>query len=411
MIGGGIFLVPSVIARHLPSAQSILLVWLVAGVVSFFGALAFAELGAMMPATGGQYVFLREAYGPMPAFLCAWTLFLVQMAAQIASLAIGFSIYVAQLVPLTPVWSKAISVALILLLSAVSYRATQGGAFVQKLFLFLKLAGLTLLIGAAFSAKGEIFTGPANLAQITASGLGLATVACLLAYDGWSVVSFIAGEVERPQRNLPLALGAGVAFVALVYLLANAAFLRILSVAEIAGTDRVGALVAVRTLGPVGATVVTVTILLSIIGSLNGAIMTPPRIYFTQARDRLFFSRFGEVHSKFETPAFAIAMQALWATLLTVTGTYERLISLAVFAAWLFYALTAAAVVVLRRKRPDAVRPYRMWGYPFSTVLFVAVALWFVGSMFVQSPGTSLWALAFILSGIPVFYLWRRKAV
>ena len=411
MIGGGIFLVPSVIARHLPSAQSILLVWLVAGVVSFFGALAFAELGAMMPATGGQYVFLREAYGPMPAFLCAWTLFLVQMAAQIASLAIGFSIYVAQLVPLTPVWSKAISVALILLLSAVSYRATQGGAFVQKLFLFLKLAGLTLLIGAAFSAKGEIFTGPANFAQITASGLGLATVACLLAYDGWSVVSFIAGEVERPQRNLPLALGAGVAVVALVYLLANAAFLRILSVAEIAGTDRVGALVAVRTLGPVGATVVTVTILLSIIGSLNGAIMTPPRIYFTQARDRLFFSRFGEVHSKFETPAFAIAMQALWATLLTVTGTYERLISLAVFAAWLFYALTAAAVVVLRRKRPDAVRPYRMWGYPFSTVLFVVAALWFVGSMFVQSPGTSLWALAFILSGIPVFYLWRRKAV
>jgi len=139
--------------------------------------------------------------------------------------------------------------------------------------------------------------------------------------------------------------------------------------------------------------------------------MTPPRIYFTQARDRLFFARFGQVHPKFETPAFAIAMQAVWATLLAVTGTYERLISLAVFAAWLFYALTAAAVVVLRRKWPDAVRPYRMWGYPFSTVLFVAVALWFVGSMFVQSPGTSLWALAFILSGIPVFYLWRRKAV
>ncbi|MDQ6700389.1 MAG: amino acid permease [Acidobacteriota bacterium] len=410
VIGGGIFLVPSVIARHLPSAQVVLLVWLVAGLVSFFGALAFAELGAMMPATGGQYVFLREAYGPLCAFLCAWTLFLVTMAAQISSLAIGFSIYAAQLISLTPTWSKALSVALIVLLSAINYRATQGGAFVQKLFLFLKLAGIAVLIAAAFSAKGAIFTGPANFSEITAGGLGLATVACLLAYDGWNIVSFIAGEVERPQRNLPLALGLGVAFVALVYMLANAAFLRILSISEIAATDRVGAAVATRTLGPVGATLVTVTILLSIVGSLNGTIMTPPRIYFTQARDRLFFARFGEVHPKFETPAFAIAIQAIWATLLALTGTYERLISLAVFAAWIFYALTAAGVIVLRRKRPHAPRPYRMWGYPFSTVLFVAVAVWFVVSTFVQSPGTSAWALFLILSGVPVFYLWRRKA-
>jgi len=411
VIGGGIFLVPSVIARHLPSAQSILLVWFLAGVVSFFGALAFAELGGMMPATGGQYVFLREAYGPLLAFLCAWTLFLVTMAAQIASLAIGFSIYAAQLFPLTPLWSNVISVLLILILTAINYRATQGGAFVQKLFLFLKLAGIAVLVLGAFSAKGTIFTGSANFGQVTASGLGLATVACLLAYDGWNIVSFVAGEVENPQRNIPLALGLGVAFVALVYLLANVAFLHILSVPEIAATDRVGAAVALRTLGPIGATLVTVTILLSIVGSLNGAIMTPPRIYFTQARDRLFFARFGEVHPKFETPAFAIAIQAVWAILLVLTGTYERLISLAVFAAWLFYAFTAAGVIILRRKRPDAPRPYRMWGYPYSTVLFVAAALWFIVSMCLQSSGTTVWALLFILSGIPVFYLWRRKSL
>ncbi len=410
VIGGGIFLVPSVIARHLPSAQSILLVWLLAGIVSFFGALAFAELGAMMPATGGQYVFLREAYGPLCAFLCAWTLFLVTMAAQIASLAIGFSIYAAQLFPLTPLWSKGLSVLLIVLLSAINYRATQGGAFVQKLFLFLKLAGLSVLILGAFSAKGTIFTGPANFSQITAGGLGLATVACLLAYDGWNIVSFVAGEIERPQRNVPLALGLGVAFVALIYMLANAAFLHILSVPEIAATDRVGAEVALRTLGPIGATLVTVTILLSIVGSLNGAIMTPPRIYFTQARDRLFFAQFGVVHPRFETPAFAIAIQAVWAALLALTGTYERLITMAVFAAWFFYAFTATGVIILRRTRPDAPRPYRMWGYPYSTVLFIAASLWFVGSMFVQSPTASLWSMAFILSGIPVFYIWRRKA-
>ena len=409
VIGGGIFLVPSVIARHLPSAQSILLVWLVAGVLSFFGALAFAELGAMMPATGGQYVFLREAYGPLWAFLCGWTLFLVTMAAQIASLSIGFSIYLAQFVTLTPAWSKAVSVLLIVLLSAVNYRATRGGAFVQKLFLFLKLAGIAVLVAGAFSAKGSIFSGPANLGQVTAGGLGIAMVACLLAYDGWNVMSFIAGEIERPQRNVPLALGLGVAVVTGVYLLANAAFLRILPVAEMAGTDRVGAAVAIRTLGPIGAALVTVTILLSIVGSLNGAVMTPPRIYFAQARDRLFFAKFGEVHPRFETPAFGIAIQAVWAILLALTGTYERLITFAVFAAWVFHALTVGGLIVLRSKRPNLARPYRMWGYPYSAVLFIAAAIVLLGSMLSQSPGTVGWGVLFIVSGIPIYYLWRKR--
>jgi APA family basic amino acid/polyamine antiporter len=233
-------------------------------------------------------------------------------------------------------------------------------------------------------------------------------VACLLAYDGWNVVSFIAGEVERPQRSIPLALGLGVAVIAVVYLLANAAFLRILPVAEMAHTDRVGAVVATRTIGPAGAVLVTVTILLSIVGSLNGAILAPPRIYFAQARDRLFFARFGEVHPRFQTPAFGIAVQGAWAALLALTGTYEMLISFAVFAAWVFYAITVTGVLVLRYKHPEKDRPYRMWGYPVTTVAFVAVAVWFVATTFVQSPVTSAWGVLFIGSGIPVYYLWRK---
>lgn len=410
VIGGGIFLVPTVIAKHLPSSQAILLVWLIAGILSFFGALAFAELGAMMPATGGQYVFLREAYGPLWAFLCGWTLFLVTMAAQIASLSIGFSIYLAQFVTLTSVQSKAVSLLLIVILSAINYRATQGGAFVQKLFLFLKLTGIAVLVAGAYSAKGTLFPDAANLSRITAGGLGLAMVACLLAYDGWNVMSFIAGEIERPQRNVPLALGLGVAAVTVIYVVLNAAFLRILPVATIAVTDRVGAAVALRTLGPIGGTLVTITILLSIVGSLNGAILTPPRIYFAQARDRLFFSKFGEVHPRFETPAFGIAIQAIWAMLLAFTGTYERLIVLAVFAAWIFHALTVAGVIILRRKRPDLTRPYKMWGYPYSAVLFIAAALVLLGSMFAQSPGTVAWGLLFIAGGVPVYYLWRLRS-
>ena len=409
VIGGGIFLVPSVIARHLPSPNAILLVWLFAGILSFFGALAFAELGAMFPATGGQYVFLREAYGSLWAFLCAWTLFMVIMSAQISSLAIGFSIYLAQFVPLSPFWSKTAAVALIAVISAINYRGTRSGALVQKIFLFLKLGGLAILIVSAFASPAHGVAQPNGFANIGPSQLGFAMVACLLAYDGWNIVSFIAGEVERPERNIPLALGLGVATVAVVYLLANAAFLRILPVAEMAATERVGAAVALRTIGPLGAALVTATILLSIVGSLNGAVMTPPRIYFAQARDHLFFARFGNVHPQFQTPAFGIAMQAAWAALLALTGTYEMLISFAVFAAWIFYAMTVTGVLILRRTRPDQPRPYRMWGYPFTTVAFVAIAVWFVGTTCVQSPGTSAWGVLFIGSGIPIYYLWRRQ--
>ena len=295
VIGGGIFLVPSVIARHLPSPTAILLVWLFAGVLSFFGALAFAELGAMMPATGGQYVFLREAYGSLWAFLCGWTLFMVIMSAQISSLAIGFSIYLAQFIPLSPFWLKAAALAMIAVITAINYRGAKSGALVQKILMFLKLAGLAILIVSAFASPAHSVTQPAGFANISATQVGFAMIACLLAYDGWNVVSFIAGEVHRPQRNIPLALGLGVASIAVVYLLANAAFLRILPVAEMATTERVGAVVASRTIGPIGATLVTLTILISIVGSLNGAVMTPPRIYFAQARDGLFFRRFGVV--------------------------------------------------------------------------------------------------------------------
>lgn len=410
VIGGGIFLVPSVIARHLPSPTAILLVWLFAGVLSFFGALAFAELGAMMPATGGQYVFLREAYGSLWAFLCGWTLFMVIMSAQISSLAIGFSIYLAQFIPLSPFWLKAAALAMIAVITAINYRGAKSGALVQKILMFLKLAGLAILIVSAFASPAHSVTQPAGFANISATQVGFAMIACLLAYDGWNVVSFIAGEVHRPQRNIPLALGLGVASIAVVYLLANAAFLRILPVAEMATTERVGAVVASRTIGPIGATLVTLTILISIVGSLNGAVMTPPRIYFAQARDGLFFRRFGVVDAGSQTPGFGLIVQGIWAALLALTGTYETLISFAIFSAWVFYALTVTGLIVLRWKRPKQPRPYRMWGYPFTTIAFVAIAVWFVITTWVQSPVTSTWGAVFIASGVPIYYLWRWKA-
>jgi len=409
VIGGGIFLVPGVVARNVPSAAGILLVWAAAGVLSFFAALAYAELGAMLPATGGQYVFLREAYGPLWGFLCGWSLFTVNLTAQIAWLGIGFSRYVSQFVPLSPLAAKFIAIAIIATMSAINYRGAKSGALAQKLFLFLKLAGLAIIIASAFAAPAVHAVGQGAARVVGGGGIGVAMVACLLAYDSWAMVSYMAGEIKRPQRNIPLALGLGVTAVMIIYLLANVAFLRILPIAEMASLDRPGAEVAARTIGPAGATIVTITILLSIIGALNGATMASPRIYFAQARDGLFFAKFGEVHPRFQTPAWAIVIQAVWAGVLVMTGSFEVLISFAIFAAWVFYAITVAAVIVLRRKRPDAPRPYRMWGYPFTTVAFLGVAVWFLATTMAQAPQTCLWSMLLMVSGIPVYYLWRRQ--
>jgi APA family basic amino acid/polyamine antiporter len=409
VIGGGIFLVPSVIARSLPSPAAILAVWLFAGVLSFFGALAYAELGAMMPATGGQYVFLRETYGPLPAFLSAWTLFLIIIGAQISSLAIGFSIYLAHFVPLSPAVSKAAAVTLIALITLLNYRGTQSSARVQKTLLFLKLAGIAILIGGAFLSRQPSQLHFDGFAGAGWGQIGYAMVPCLLAYDGWNIVSFIAGEVKSPRRNIPLALGLSLALIAAIYVLLNAAFLKVLTVPEMAAAGRVGSIVAERTLGSAGAAIVALTILFSIAGSLNGALMMPPRAYFAQARDGLFFAKFGEVHPRFLTPAFSILIQGVWGILLAITGTYEKLVAFAVFAAWIFYAMTVTGVIVLRLREPQRERPYKMWGYPVTTLAFLAVAIWFIGNTVYQSPVTSVIGILFIAAGAPVYWLWKSR--
>ncbi|MGA3188450.1 MAG: amino acid permease [Bryobacteraceae bacterium] len=408
VIGGGIFLVPNLIAQNLPSAAAILGTWIFAGVVSFFGALACAELGAAMPATGGQYVFLREAYGPMAGFLCGWTNFLIARGAQSAWLAVVLSIYISYFHPFGPIASKAIAVAAIALFTFVNYRGVSVGALVQKSFALAKLVGILVIAGSAF-LFGHASAAPATAAApITLSTFGVALIACLLAYDGWVQMSFVAGEIRNPGRNILLGLGFGIAAVMAVYLLANAAYLRVLSIPEIASSTHVGADAAERVLGPVGGTLVSVIILLSIIGSLNGAVLTCPRVYFAQAQDGLFFRRFGEVHPRYQTPGFAILAQGVWATVLIVSGSYEALIDYAMFAIWLSYAFMIAGVIVLRRTQPDLPRPYRMWGYPVTPLLFLGIAVWFLGNMLVTRPVPSFAGLGLIVAGVPVYFLWRR---
>jgi APA family basic amino acid/polyamine antiporter len=408
IIGAGIFLVPNLVARSLPSAPWIVGAWIFTGVLSFFGALAYAELGAMIPATGGQYVFLREAWGPLFGFLCGWTYFFVVLSASIAWLSITFATYLGYFVPLGPALSKAVAVALIGLVTLVNYRGVRTGAAVQNAFTAIKVGALAVLIAAAFFG-GQAAPATTAVGPITLSGFGVAMISCVLTYDGWVALSFMAGEVKNPKRNLPLGLALGVAAAIAIYVLAILAYVRVLSVSEIAATERVGALAAERAMGAAGGKFVAFAILMSIMGGLNGWAMTAPRIFFAQARDGLFFKGFAAIHPRFETPYISILMFGAWSAFLALTGTYETLAAYAMFAAWVFYALTSLGVIVLRRTQPDRPRPYRMTGYPVTLVVFALVAIGFVVNTFFATPGPALIGTLFIASGVPAYFWWKSK--
>ena len=408
MIGSGIFLVPNLVARSVTSTAAILAVWIFTGVLSFFGALAYAELGALIPATGGEYVYLRETYGPLWAFLCGWTLFFTTLTASVAWLAINFATYLGYFTPIAPPLRTFIALALIAAITAINYRGVTAGAAVQKTFSLLKLLGLAILIVGAFANPAHAAVPP-NPAPFSFRGFGVAMISGVLAYDGWITLSFVAGEVRNPKRNLPLALALGIALVMTVYVLANLAYLRVLTIPEIAASERVGADAAGSALGPLGASLVAVTVLMSIVGSANGWTMTSPRLYFAQARDGLFPNAFARIHSRYQTPHFAILLFGAWSALLVLTGTYETLASYAMFAAWVFYGLTTAGLLVLRRRYPDRPRPYSMWGYPITLVLFLAVAVGFIVNTLIATPGPALMATLIMAAGVPVYFVWKRK--
>jgi APA family basic amino acid/polyamine antiporter len=407
VIGAGIFLVPSLIARALDSPAWILTAWIVTGALSFFGALAFAELGAMLPATGGQYVYLREAWGHLPAFLCGWTHFFVSQSAGVAYLSVSFAIYLSYFVRLGSWQAKVVALAVMAILTLVNYCGLRPGATVQNFCAVAKIAGLSIIIVSAFFVPRVTPGAPSQ--GISAGAFGIAMIACLQAYDGWSAVSFVAGEVKNPERTLLRALSIGMAIAIAVYVLSNIAYLRVLTIPEIAHADRVGTLAAERTLDPSGATLVSVTILLSILGALNGRVLTQPRVYFAQACDGLFFRRFATIHPRYHTPSYSIVVQGAWSAVLIISGSFETLIDYRIFGIWMLNVATVAGVIALRRSRPDLARPYRMWGYPFTTLAFIAVGSAFMINTLIQRPGPSLIGLAIMAAGIPVYYLWRHN--
>jgi APA family basic amino acid/polyamine antiporter len=410
MIGSAIFLVPSSIAQTIPSTPAILSAWILAGILSLLGAFAYAELGAMLPATGGQYIYLRESVGPFWAFQCGWSFFVAARSGGLATLAVGFSIYAAHFLPFTGLRARLLPVTVIALLTALNYRGVRMGALLQRFLTAMKVAGVVLLIAAGFLAASHSHPAAGISRAITWSGFGTALIACLWAYQGWVQVSFVVGEILEPQKTVPRALILGVSGVMTLYLLANLSYLRVMGISELARSERPAASLAEYAVGPIGASLVSAMILFSVAGALNGILMTSPRLYFAQAQDGLFFQSFARVHPKFETPGFSILAQGAWASVLVLGGSsFESLFSYSIFSFWLFYGLTVAGLIVLRRKRPDLPRPYRMWGYPSTAFLFLAFAAAFLLNALVTRPVPALSSLALMLAGVPVYYVWRRR--
>lgn len=409
-IGAAIFLVPGLIARDLPSLPWILGTWVATGIISLFGALAYAELGAMMPESGGQYVYLREAYGPLMAFVCGWVAFLTVQSGSIAAVSVGFGIYLSFLFQRLPGVVHWAPVALIALFTFINYRGARIGARTQNLLTALKVAGLGVLIASAFlrSPAAAAPTSAAVSAPISLHGVIVAMLGCFVAYDGWQYVAFVAGEVRQPRRNIPLSLALGTGAVILVYVLANVAYFRALPLDAVARSAHVAGDVAQQTMGPVGGVLIAIVIMISSAGAANGAILTSPRLYFAQAQDGLFFQKCSEIHPRFGTPSFSILLQGVWSALLALSGSYETLITYALFAMWTFHCMAVLAVLILRRKYPERPRPYRMWGYPFTALLFVLFAAWFVINTFVSRPLSSAAGAAIMAAGVAAYFVWIR---
>ena len=428
-VGSGIFLITGEIARRLPHPGLILVLWAAGGLYALAGAVAYSELGAMFPRAGGQYQFLKEAYGRLWGFLFGWTSFLVISTGGIAAIAVGFGEYLGAFVPLFGEQSELLSLSVagltwtvrgpqlagalaIVGLTGVNWLGVREGATVQNVATALKLGALAVLVGIGLWMPSR--TVPdwwgALPGHGLVAGLGLGLVAVLWAYDGWYVLTFSAGEIRQPQRNLPRGLLLGVVVVTALYLAINWVYLRALDIPTLGRTVRVGEAAAAALFGPGAARAVSVAILLSMFGCLAANVLCCARIYLPMAEDGVFFRSLARIDPRHRTPSASLLAQGALGAVLALSGTYAELFTTVVFAEVLFHAATASAVFVLRRTRPDAPRPSRAWGHPWMTGCFIAGCLGLAAVSLVEAPARSLLGLGLIAAGLPAYAWWSRKA-
>jgi APA family basic amino acid/polyamine antiporter len=428
VIGSGIFLVPRTMIQRVGSPEMVFVVWVFGGILSLAGALSYAELAAALPEAGGEYAYLREAYGPMWGFLYSWTQMWVAKSGSIATLATAFFYYLANFfphldgvfytlrLPLGPNggplefrYGQLLAMALILALAWLNYYGVKVGGNVQVGVTVLKVALIAGIIvaGLGFGHSHAPVTQAAF--PFTIAGFFAALVAALWAYDGWNNVSMVASEVRDPQRNLPRSLIWGTTAVIAIYLLANAAYFYVLTPGEVASSPRVAAEMMRRIFHEPGANAVSIAAMISIFAALNGSILSGSRVPYAAARDGYFFGPIGRVHPKYHTPGVSILALSVWAALLVLSGRYEQLFTYVIFASWILYGMTTAAVLVLRKKQPHLVRPYRTVGYPAVPVLFVIVALVLVLSTLIDSPRESIMGIGLIVLGLPFYFYWKKQ--
>ena len=413
IIGSGIFLIPSAIAQQLPSLGLVLLVWILGGVLTVFGALSLAELGSLYPGAGGICTYLRQAYGSLPAFLYTWGLFCMIHTGSIAALGVAFGLYIGQLVSLNAMEEKIVSVLCIAVMTTINCLGIRSGKFAQNLIATAKVTGLAGIIVLSIiggSRPLRLMTGAAGTGHaFPLVGFGIALVAVLFAYEGWHVVSFAAGEMKNPKVDLPRSLLFGSLIVLLIYLTANLSYYHVLSPQQIRDSNAVAALMTGTVLGSVAAAVISILILVSILGSMNGLVLTGARAYFGMAREGVFLSPFAQLSERYRTPVFALIVQGVWAAVLAASGSYQQIFTDVIVTAWIFYGLAAAGVIVLRHTQPQLERPFRVPGYPVVPLLFCAAALGVVLSIVVTRPFGAMIGIGLVATGIPIYALMRRK--
>jgi APA family basic amino acid/polyamine antiporter len=427
MIGSGIFIVAADIATQLKSPGLMMMTWVVTAVLTIIAALSYGELAAAMPKAGGQYVYLREAYGPLWGFLFGWTLFLVIQTGTIAAVAVAFAKFAGIYLPWISTqahWGpfntqQLVAIAMLVLLTAVNTRGVRTGAMVQNVFTIAKVASLLALVGfglalgrntEAVARNFPHFWENASWGWTTIRVVGVAMVGALFSADAWNNVTFTAGEVRNPKRNLPLSLVLGVGTVCLLYIACNLVYLNVLPLEAIqqAPEQRVATAVAGVILGPMAVKLMAAAIMVSTFGCLNGIILAGARVYYAMALDGLFFRAVGRLDRVHHTPVVSLVVQCIWGSLLVLSGTYSDLLDYVIFAVLLFYILTIAGVFVLRRTQPDLERPYRAFGYPVLPAIYIAVAGLIEVLLLLYKPSNTWPGLIIVLLGIPVYYIWRR---
>lgn len=416
VIGSGIFIVPATVLQQTGGTVGpALLVWLAGGVLSLLGALTYGELGAARPHAGGLYDYVRDAFGPLPAFLYGWTLFFAIGSGSVATLAVAAAAYAQQAAPIGPGAARLIAPGLILLVAAINVRGTRHSAGVQTWATLVKVGAIVamsvalMLAGSPVAAPGETRVWPAGLTTGLVQGAGLAMVGVLWAYEGWQYVTFSAGETVEPQRTFPRAIVLGTTVLIGLYLLANVAYVAALGASAAAASERVAADAVAARFGPQAAAAIAAAIVVSMFGAANGVTLTASRAYYAMARDGLFFRCLGEVHPRFGTPALSVAASSAWAMVLAATGTFEQLLTYVVFVGWIFYALGAGAVFVFRQRQPEVERPFRVPAYPWTPALFVTASAAIVLNTLATRPYEAIAGLGVVGLGAPAFLLWRTR--